>query len=156
MKHTKRRIAIIATSTAAVLLGAGAAVAYWTSSGSGTGTAGVGTTSTVTVNQTGTAPAGLYPGGPAQPITFAVHSTNAAAVTISAVNVGIDGTLLPTGCTTGDFTITQPAGTTATPVTSALDVASSAWGTYTIAMKNAPTSQDACKGANLSLTFSAS
>jgi hypothetical protein len=156
MKHTKRRLAIIATSTAAVLLGAGVAVAYWTSTGSGTGTAGVGTTSGVSVNQTAPAPTGLYPGGPAQGITFVVHSTNAAAVTISAVNVGIDGTTLPTGCTAGDFTITQPAGTTATPVTSAADVASSAWGTYTIAMKNAVTNQDACKSANVGLTFSAS
>src|SRR6478609_11095472 len=108
---SKKRFALIATTTAAVLIGSGVAVAYWTTTGSGTGSATTGTASTVTVNQTGAAITGLYPGGPAVQVPFNIVNGNVSGQYISTVALSVTNTTIAAvvqpGCTSADFTVTN-------------------------------------------------
>ena len=154
---SKKRFALIATTTAAVLIGSGVAVAYWTTTGSGTGTAATGTTSTVTVNQTGAAITGLYPGGPAVQVPFNIVNGNVsgqyiATVALSVTNTTIAAVVQP-GCTAADFTVTNgtigavvPTGTTNYPTGVGA----------TIKMLDTGVNQNACRGVTVNLAFAAS
>jgi hypothetical protein len=151
MNRLSRRTSIIAASTAAaVLIAGGAAVAYWTTTGSGTGTATAGTTAPVTIAQVGSV-TGLYPGGPAQTISFKVTNPNPGSVTLSAVAVAVSGTS-DAGCTAADFTVVDPTDV-AGPLVGGGNFTST---TATIKMDNTASNQDACKSAAIDLTFAAS
>jgi hypothetical protein len=156
MKHTKRRIGIIATSVAAVLIGGGVAVAFWTTSGNGTGSAAVGTTGTVTIAQTNTV-GGLYPGGPAQALQFSVTNNGSSPVVVSNVTVAIDpATSNFTGtCTAGDFALTQGSAT-GQPVNPGAGnaVTQAVWGGgWSTAMLDSGSNQNDCKGATVGLKY---
>ncbi len=149
-RMTRTGYVIAGTTAAALVLGGGIAVAYWTSSGTGTGTAAAGTTSAVTIAQTGSI-TGLYPGGDPATISIDITNPDASAVTIANVAATVSGTN-KTGCTAADFTISGNAWDGGTIAGGATQSASDA----TIAMVNATTSQDACKGATVNLAFAAS
>jgi len=154
MKHTKRRIAIIGSSAAAVLLGSGIAVAYWTSTGSGSGAATVGTAANATVTQTSNN-SGLYPGA-SSPLTFSVTNNDTkATLHLTSINVALDTTAVyPAGCSVADFSVT-PGTITATDIAPGATVNVTSTG-YAVNMTNNPTSnQDGCKTASVPLLFTA-
>jgi hypothetical protein len=150
---TKRGTLLVASLATALLVGGGVAFAYWTTTGSGTGSAAAGDSSPVTVTQTNTV-TGLYPGGPAQDIDLNIDNSNDADQYLAKVAVSVDSTS-NAGCTAADFTVTD--------ATIGAEVPSGATNAYagattgaTIKMKNAATSQDACKNVTINLAFNAS
>jgi hypothetical protein len=146
-RFTVRRL-VSALAAVAVLVAAGAAFAYWTGTGSGTGQGAVGTSGTVTL--TATVTNAVSPGN-SSPVSFVAANATGAAVmvtTLHLVSVAVDAP--HAACVTADFAmadVTQshlvPAGATA----DALPVAGS------LAYANTGVSQDACKGATLTLSL---
>jgi hypothetical protein len=149
----KRHI-VKALATLAVLSIAAAAFAYWSATGSGSGsatTANPGAQS-VTVNQT-SASSGLYPGG-SVPLSGNFDNSAANAVHVNGVTATVTGTDHP-GCTAADYAI---SGTSA--IAGGGSVASGngkgGWSGLTLSMIDNPTSdQGACKGATVSISYSA-
>ena len=140
----------IAVVTTALVVGvSGTAFAYWTQLGAGTGTAGTGTTVAVVVNQT-TVVAGLYPGGPAVPLTGNFNNPNAAAVSVGAVTATVTGTgdVL---CLPAWYSITG-TGTPATQVVPA-GTAQGAWAGLNVSMLNNAANQDICKNKSITITY---
>ena len=150
---TKRGTLLVASLATALLVGGGVAFAYWTTTGSGTGSAAAGTSSAVVVTQTNTV-TGLYPGGPAQDINLNIANSNSAAQRLETVAVSVSSTS-DAGCTAADFTVTDATIAAEVPSGSTNAYLGSATGA-TIKMKNAATSQDACKNVTINLAFSAS
>jgi hypothetical protein len=153
---TKKRW--IALGLVGVLALGGAAYAYFTNSGTGTGTAQVGTSSAITVTATVTPDVtGLVPGGIPAGITFVANNSGQGHQLIGTITLAtvtaysdISHTAPATGCDTTKFTMT--------PVVSNQDVpaggptALTATGLLNF-LNNVTASQDACKDANLQLTF---
>lgn len=140
----------------AILLMAGTAYAYWTNSGSGSGSAGTGTNASVAVKQTSTV-AGLYPGGPAQPLSGNFDNSNAGSVFVTSVNAAIGIVTGPnitggTPCDASDYALSGfpiaigrsiPAGT-------GVD----SWAGGSVQMVNKPAAnQDGCKSATVAIAY---
>jgi hypothetical protein len=151
--------------TIAVVAGSGVAYAFWSTTGAGTGAAGVGTNTAVVVTQNGS-PAGLVPGGTAQPIDFTVTNPSATApVQIRTVVIGF-GSGFAAGCTAADFTLVQPSKpSVGTPLALAagaflaftsVGTGSTAPTGASIAMVNSGSNQDGCKTSSVPLTFTVS
>ena len=152
----KKLKAAIVSGTAIAVVGGGVAFAFWTTSGSGTGSATTGTSHAVSVEQVGTI-TNLTPGGPAQAIDFKItnpDSTNqfnsGVTVSISSVNGGNDST--KPACTADDFALVQPTVSYGDLTPGAHTYSPSG---ATLALTNAGTNQDNCKGASVSLNFAA-
>jgi hypothetical protein len=143
----------ITTAAAIVLVlsASGVAYAYWTGTGAGSATATTGTGGTVTI--AGTTAAGLAPGN-GRTVTFtATNATNAAikigTISDTAINSGIPAC----DAQIADFSMADvvadqiiPASSVNFPVTA----------TGTLVYAYSPTvNQDACKGANITLTLTA-
>jgi hypothetical protein len=158
-RRSRRRAAMVLVPTVAGVFIAGTAFAYWSTTGSGTGTSITGTGATVTVTQTGTTPTGLSPGGTSQPIAFKITNGKTTPQYIASVTIAVgtiiknsDGVTAATGCTAGDFAVTQPgaintnlpAGDTAFNSTSAA-----------IRMLESGSNQDGCKDVTVNLTYTA-
>lgn len=151
---------VVVVPTLAGVFIAGTAFAYWTSTGSGSGTSATGGTQAVTVTQTGTAPSGMSPGGPDIGISFKITNPKSTSQYISSVSIAVgaitkisDGSAA-TGCTAGDFAITQPSAIN-TNVASG-DTAFPAAGTgAAIHMQETGLNQNACQNVNVGLTFTA-
>jgi hypothetical protein len=154
-KLTKKRAALVAVFTLAL---AGTAFAFWSAGGSGSGSGSVANpgAQNVTVNQTSTV-SNLVPGGPAGSLSgdFTNGNTNAVKVTsVSITGHTVDATHLAAGCTADNFetggTITVPNGDVAASSTGG------SWTGGTVALKNTSSNQDACKGATVTVSYSAS
>jgi hypothetical protein len=127
------------------------AVAYWTGGGSGSGSAQVGTVASVTL--TGAVTPGSAP-GTAEPVTFTAANASASPIKVTKVhlvNITVDGG--HAACETADFSMADvaeghevPAGATAEPLPN----------NGSLVYANTAVSQDACKGATLTLTLSSS
>jgi len=140
---------MITLGTIALLAVAGVAYAYWTGTGSGTGSATVGNGGTVTV--TGTVEPGIEPGTSASVGFTAANATDSA---IQVTDVHLESITADTGhaeCETDDFTMSDvsenhqvPAGATAEALPN----------DGSLVYANTGVSQDACKGATLTLTLS--
>lgn len=155
---------------------AGTAFAYWTTTGSGTATSTTALSlATLTATQNGSITA-MAPGSAVQNVNFTVNNTAGSpqyvttiALSISGITytssagAGTGGTLLDhpaglaaVGCTSADFTLTQPVA--------GIDVASAglvftqadAWKGGRIAMDNKVTNQDGCKGTTVALALAIS
>lgn len=149
-RNTRNSYVLMAAGAAALLLGGGVAFAFWTSSGTGTGTAAAATTDSVDITQVGSI-SGLYPDGPGQTISIDIANPNDSDVSIGDVTATVSGTD-KVGCTADDFAISGPVYGGGTIIGGGSQAASGA----TIRMVNDPLrNQDACKGAVVSLAFSA-
>lgn len=165
-KFTKKRLLLTGI---AVLVAATAAFAYWTTSGGGSGSATAGTDAGVTIS--GDPAAGLYPGGSKAVTTTISNSSSTQAQYVSNlhVSVGVTKAANVSGtCDASWFTYkadSDPAtGTGANPAsnphTTGVNTEIAAGGNTTVAghvymSDEAATNQDACKGATVTLTYSA-
>jgi hypothetical protein len=151
LRPANRRRAIAALGSLAAVVIAAVAIAYWTGSGSGSGSGSVGTVGSVTL--TGTITAGSAP-GTAEPVSFTAANPSESPIqitTVHLVSVAADGA--HAACETADFTmanVTQnhqvPAKATVEPLPN----------NGSLVYANTAVSQDACKGATLTLTLSSS
>ena len=102
----------------------------------------------------------LYPGGPAQPISFSVTNPGTIPVTLSNVKIAIstitnqDAASIGPLCDPSWFTITQPSPING-PVAPGQTWVDSSSGA-SIVLNNGGVDQDACQGATVNLTFTAS
>jgi hypothetical protein len=159
LQFKKRRLIPVALAILVLVVGSGVAYAYWSAGGTGTGTGSMASPASATVNQVATPTlAPMFPGDIAQATQVTVHNPSASqsvhVTTVSISNVTTD----KTGCTVLDFLI----GAAVTPWTAAgTDIAAGG----TTATVTGPTihffndttrSQDACKGAVVTLTYSVS
>jgi hypothetical protein len=136
-----------------------AAYAYWTTSGSGSGTATAGTDKGVTV--AGDPADGIYPSGNVAVSTVITNSSATQPQYVKNLHVSISNDKSGTGCSNSWFTYKADADAVANvasnPHTSPVDYDIPAGGTKTVAgkvfMSNETSSQDACKGAKLTLTY---
>ncbi len=147
---TRTGYVITGTTVAALLLGGGIAVAFWTTSGTGQGSAAAGTTTNVTITQT--APiSNLYPDGPGAPIEVDIYNPDDSDVTITSVTAAVTDTGA-VGCTAADFAISGNVWDGGTIAGGATVSASGA----ELSMIDTGLDQDACKGALVTLTYTAS
>ena len=138
------RSTIGATVVALALVGAASAYAYWTAGGSGSGSA---TATTTTDNLTiSSAPVTGAAPGSSTPVTVTVSNPNPYSVGVGTVSAVV--TTSAPGCLAADLTFsatvlnTTISGLGSTSFVQNLDFADTA------------VSQDACKGATVTLTFS--
>jgi hypothetical protein len=128
-----------------------AAVAYWTGGGSGTGTGEVGTVGSVTL--TGTITPGSAP-GTAEPVSFTAANASESPIrvtTVHLVSVTADGA--HAACETADFTMANVTENHQVPAEATAEALPNGG---SLVYANTAVSQDACKGATLTLTLSSS
>lgn len=153
---SKKRFALVASTTAAVLIGSGVAVAFWTTSGSGSGSASTGTTTALTVTHTNTI-ANLYPGGPAVPIDIDITNADANPHTVATFDISNVVNSNAPACPNVDYVITD--GSASTPNNVAASTTTSFAGTTTgasIRLAESGINQDACKGATVTFDIDVS
>jgi hypothetical protein len=126
------------------LLGAAAAYAYWTANGSGSGTAPVGTT-TDNLSIASPSVTGIGPGASA-PVAVTVTNPNGYSVRVDTVSTVI--TTSDPGCLPADFTF--PAKVLNTTIAPLGTVSF----TQDLVFADTVASQDPCKGATITLTYS--
>lgn len=152
MRHIinhKRLTAFIAAAGVVALTAV--AIAYWTGTGGGSGTATVGTAGTVTLTATvgGTPAPGL-----SVPVSFAAANSGTSNVYVSTVHlVSVTADSGHSTCTTADFSmadVTESHDVPAAATAEALPTNGS------LVYANTGVSQDACKGATLTLTLTSS
>ncbi len=145
-----RRVAAIAV--AACLTGAGAAYGYWTTTGAGTGTATV-AAANGTVVLHGVAAAALAPGGSTS-VTFAADNPGSSSLQVTRIHLeGVSADPAHSGCVAADFTMPDVVTNTRVPAASSGYALA---GSGTLQMADTGVSQDACKGATLTLALSSS
>jgi predicted ribosomally synthesized peptide with SipW-like signal peptide len=136
----------------------GGVFAYWTQSGTGTGTAQAGTTQAVVVNQ-GSAVTGLYPGGPAVGLSGDFDNPNDGPVKVGTVSAVVSAAwsaradLAKPACTAADFAITTSGSNGAVNAEVPAGNGVGAWSGLNIAMVDAATNQDNCKGVTVDLDY---
>lgn len=141
----KIKVALGAAFTSLAI--AGGAFAYFTTAGAGTGSGTTGTSTDLVLH--GVAATTLYP-GTSSTVTFTVDNASPGHQYVNVIT--LDSVSTDAGhsaCVVGDFTMP--------PVTAAQDVPSGGTAitaTGTITMANTTVSQDACKGAPLTLHLS--
>nr|WP_314844552.1 hypothetical protein [uncultured Microbacterium sp.] len=157
-QNRSKKKTLIAAALAVLLVGAGgtAAYAYWTSTGTGTGTATTGTSAAIVVNQTSTV-SNLRPGAPAQPLAGTFTNTTGSSVYVT--NIAISVTVqkaagAATGtCDASDYTITGSPLAVGADIPTGTGVGT--WSGASIAFNNKATNQDQCKGATVTLNYTA-
>ena len=172
LRFTKKRFAG-ALGAVIAIAAVGVAVAYFTTSGSGSGSATVGTGSALTI--TGTSAATLYP-GTSSGVTFTVDNPSSGHQQLGTIHLAAVHACVGTGSTWNGTTCTN-SGTEATTCESVETVApdtttanfympdvvsnqdfgsgsgQSVTASGTLKMNDLSSSQDACKNANLTLSF---
>ncbi len=148
MIRNKKRAIIVAVVAVVALAAAIGGYAYWTTTGSGSAAGNAATaTSDLTIN--GSFPDGIYPGGN-EPVSFSIVNPNPGSVqlgTISLQSVGIDSGHSP-GCLPADFTMLDVlVNHLVTTGTHAITE------TGSLVMADTGVSQDACKGATITLNL---
>lgn len=153
--RTSTKITAIVGGVALTVAGAGIAYAAWTAGGSTTvtGTAGSNTNSFSVAQTTGDTGslAGLRPGSStviAYTVTNLTHVAQNVASAGSTLTVTPATAVLPAGCSTTDFTVTDALTTGAVAADGSRSL-----GTVTVLMKS--TAGDGCQGAGLSLKVDA-
>lgn len=158
------RILMTAALVVALAGTGSAAFAWWTSgssAGTGTATAASSATGTVTVNQT-TFSGTLTPGSTA-PLTGTFSNSAAAAATVSSIVVTLASvaqttaaaSAYPSGCSTADYTLVQPAAQTTPFAAQSITGGGTANGSWNagVTMVNASYNQTGCVGATLTFTY---
>jgi hypothetical protein len=127
------------------------AVAYWTGSGSGSGSGQVGTNGFVTL--TGTIVPGSAP-GTSEPVSFTAANPSESPIQVNKVHlvsVEVDGA--HAACETDDFTMADVTQSHEVPAEATIEALPN---DGSLVYANTAVSQDACKGATLTLTLSSS
>jgi hypothetical protein len=143
-KFSKKQYLVAGAAAVIVAAGTGAAYAYWSSTGGGSGTAsvGAGTNDLVAAGDASTA---LVPGG-SSAIDFTITNTNTTTSEhYTSVTYSIDTGVV--GCLASDFTISGLPGA------ATIAAGATAHTAATIAMADTGVSQDACKSADLAITY---
>ena len=141
-RFSKKSVA--AATAALVLVGGGAAYAYWTTTGSGTGSATAASSNGTIVLHASFAD-GLTPGA-SEPVVFTADNTNSSSLQVGTITSVV--TTNVAGCLAADFSV--PAVLSNTTVTAGATGA--AVGSGTISFQDTAVSQDACKGAVITIT----
>ena len=145
-----RRVAALAA--AAGLAASGAAYGYWTTTGAGSGTATVASASGTVVLH-GLAAAPLVPGGTAA-VSFTADNPGPAGLYVTRIHLeGVSVDAAHAGCAVADFDMPDVISNTRVPAGSSAHVLA---GSGTLSMADTGVSQDACKGATLTLALSSS
>ncbi len=148
---TKHRKLIVIAGVIAALAVAGGAFAYWTGGGSGSGTGTVGTSGTVTV--TGTVATGIAP-GLTRAVAFTAANAADSAIRVSNVHlVSVAADAEHASCAAADFTMADVAQTHEIPAGATVEALPN---DGSLVYANTAVSQDACKGATLTLTLTSS
>jgi hypothetical protein len=148
-RNKTRKVAAIGAVVAVAV--AVAAVAYWSGSGSGTGSGEVGTSSSVTL--TGTVAPGSAP-GTSQSVGFTAANPSESPVRVSTVHlVSVTADGAHAACETADFTMADVTENHQVPAKATTDALPN---NGSLVYANTSVSQDACKGATLTLTLSSS
>ena len=138
------RSSIGATVVVVALVGAASAYAYWTANGSGSGSA---TATTTTDNLTiSSAPVTGAAPGSSTPVTVTVSNPNPYSVGVGTVSAVVT-TSVP-GCLAGDFNFPD------TVLNTTISELGSTSFVENLDFADTAVSQDACKGATVTLTFS--
>ena len=151
MSNRNKTRTVAALGAVVALAIAVAAVAYWTGGGSGTGSGTVGTVGTVTL--TGTVAPGSAP-GTTQPVSFTAANPSESPIRVSTVHlvsVAADGA--HAACETADFTMADVSQDHQVPAEATAEALPN---DGSLVYANTAVSQDACKGATLTLTLSSS
>jgi hypothetical protein len=146
-----RKRAIAAIGAAAAVAITAFAVAYWTGGGSGSGSAAVGTVSSVTL--TGTVAPGSAP-GTAEPVSFTAANSSKSPIQVTKVHlvsVAVDSE--HAACATADFSMADVTQSHQVPAEATAEALPN---NGSLVYANTAVSQDACKGATLTLTLSSS
>lgn len=151
----KGKVYAVAASVALVAASGGAAFAYWSTTGSGSGSAtNSAGTSPVTLHATVSSD-GLAPGG-SRTVTYTASNPNSSSttVTIASASVSIDTAPAHVGCDPAWFHLASvPGGSTPVPAGSVAVPGTATLGVGTLTMDDlAGTSQDACKGATVTVS----
>jgi hypothetical protein len=137
----------LALAVVAVLAVAGAAIAYWSTTGSGSGSGSVaGSNGTLVLH--GSITDALTPGGSSS-VTFTADNAGTSSLQVGTVHLASVSTDKP-GCVVDDFTMPDVVENQ-TIAAGASGAALSSNGT--LSMADTAVSQDACKGAALTLSL---
>ncbi|MFN8194809.1 MAG: hypothetical protein U0R80_11080 [Nocardioidaceae bacterium] len=155
----KKRSIWLSVAVVLLLAVGGTAFAYWSAGGSGTGTATTGTVSAVTVVQTSTV-TGMHPGDSAQTLSGNFNNPNSGPVYVTSVTASISSVTKAVGAPAGTCDSTDYTLASATMTVNASVPAGNAQGSWTGATiqfnNKAAVNQDACKGATVNLSYTAS
>jgi len=128
-----------------------AAVAYWTGGGSGTGSGQVGTVGSVTL--TGSITPGSAP-GTAEAVSFTAANASESPIRVTTVHlVSVAADAAHAACETADFTMADVTESHQVPAEATAEALPN---DGSLVYANTAVSQDACKGATLTLTLSSS
>jgi hypothetical protein len=147
MIRRKKPALVVAIVSTVALVAALAAYAYWTTTGSGSGSAAAGTTTGITLHASFTD--GIFPGG-TKTVSFTADSTNPGAVQVGTVHlasVSVDAG--HSTCVVADFTMPDVAENVEIPNGSGTALPNPG----TLSYADTGVSQDACKGATLTLNL---
>jgi hypothetical protein len=157
----KKRSAALLVAGVIGLATAGGAYAYWTGLGGGTGTASTKAGSATALVVTGDVASAMFPGDSAQTVTATVKNTGAERYMVATVKAYV--TTDKPGCDGSDYKLNGAAAPTsaadaATITVPPIELAPGATttGTFTMQFNNKATSQDACKGAAVTINYVAS
>jgi len=129
-----------------------AAFAYWTATGTGSGTASTASASSpLTISQNDFNGSALVPGGAAQALSGTIANSNTFNVPFTFTAVpSVDSTHATAGCQASWYTVSLSNAPTTVAARSSVNFAG------TIQMPNlSATNQDACKGATVTVTYTA-
>lgn len=148
--HFNKKVKAALTAVVLCFAAAGA-YAYWTGSGSGSGTAAVGTSSTVTI--TAIVDTGIAP-GTNRAVSFTAANTSSSPIFVTTVHlVSKVADAQHAACGVTDMLDFTMADVTVNHEVPALATAESLGTTGSLVYANTAVTQDACKGATLTLTL---
>jgi len=164
-----KKLAVAAVSTVAAVAVATSAFAYWSTNGTGTGSASTGTASAdaIKVNQVGSLTT-MYPGDSAQALTFNLQNQDlnqnlhvaGVSVAVTDVTKGVDAQQKPISifgvCGASNFSISQPVAATVAREVNAHSTSDTISSGSIHFNDQASTDQNACQGASVVLTYTAS
>jgi hypothetical protein len=151
----KRKLLVIAVSTAVAIAITGAALAHWTSTGSGAATA-ASTSAINSVISAGTNAADLYPGA-VMSVTVAMSNPNPYPVVVNSISAGSSAALTSPTCSAGAVTSdARPNDATGLSQSEgAKTIAAGGSGTYTLTTRMLTTADTGCQSRTFALALTA-
>ena len=147
MRFNRKFVTVVASGALTVGLAAGA-YAYWTTTGSGDATANV-ASSNGTITLHASIADGIFPGG-SKPVTFTADNPGSTDLRVGTISLGsVSADAQHASCNTADFSMADVASNT-TVLHGASGQAIGGTGSLVYA-NDAVNSQNACKGATLTL-----